>query len=214
MRFLHRTPKAYDAELLALLDDAGRNVRRSTALLRELVADYPDHADLARDLFDCEQEGDRIAHDIIHALNGNGAPRGRLPFGAADGHRLATAVDDIVDYAEQTADTLAIYHVEAPMDQATQMADVLVACGEQVALALSALTGEGDLAPALREIHRLENEGDRISRDAVAALFHHGIDPMVVIRWKDIFEALEAAVDSCETVAHVLEGIALKRRGR
>jgi uncharacterized protein Yka (UPF0111/DUF47 family) len=214
MRFLSRTPKPYDTELLGLLDDAGRNVRRSTALLRELLDDYPERADLARDLYECEQEGDRIAHDIIHALNGDGVPRGRLPFGVADGHRLATAVDDIVDYAEQTADTLAVYRVEAPMDQATQMADVLVSCGEQVALALSALTGEGELGPALREIHRLENEGDRISRDAVAALFHHGIDPMVVIRWKDIFEALEAAVDSCETVAHVLEGIALKRRDR
>ena len=64
----------------------------------------------------------------------------------------------------------------------------------------------------LVEIHRLENEGDRISRDAVAALFHNGIDPMVVIRWKDIFAALEAGVDACETVAHQLEGISLKRR--
>ena len=65
---------------------------------------------------------------------------------------------------------------------------------------------------ALVEIHRLENEGDRLSRDAVASLFEGGIDPMVVIRWKDIFDALEAAVDSCEKVAHILEGIALRRR--
>ena len=69
-----------------------------------------------------------------------------------------------------------------------------------------------DLAPRLVEIHRLENEGDRVSRDAVASLFEGGIDPMVVIRWKDIFDALEAAVDSCEKVAHILEGIALRRR--
>jgi uncharacterized protein Yka (UPF0111/DUF47 family) len=64
------------------------------------------------------------------------------------------------------------------------------------------------------EIHRLENEGDRLQRGGVASLFADGIDPMVVIRWKDIFESLEAAVDSCERVAHILEGVTLKRRGR
>ena len=138
----------------------------------------------------------------------------RLPFEPLDAHQLATAVDDIVDYAEQTADSFGIYRVEAPMEQAGQMADVLVGCGEQVALALRALrTGIG-LSPCLVEIHPLENEGDRVSRDAVASLFHTGIDPMVVIRWKDIFESLEAGVDACETVAHVLEGISIKRRDR
>ena len=99
------------------------------------------------------------------------------------------------------------------MEQALAMADVLVGAAEQVAVALRApaqrrATSRRDLV----EIHRLENEGDRISRDAVASLFANGIDPMVVIRWKDIFESLEAAVDACETVAHVLEGIALRRR--
>jgi uncharacterized protein Yka (UPF0111/DUF47 family) len=200
-----------DPKILELFEEAGRNVQRSTLLLRDLVVDYPERADLARDLFLCEQEGDRIAHDIIHRLNGEGG-RVRAPFDPQDGYRLATAVDDIVDYAEQTADEFGIYNVEAPMEQAAQMADVLVGCGEQIALALRTLrTGTG-LAPYLVEIHRLENEGDRISRDAVAALFQTGIDPMVVIRWKDIFEALEASVDACETVAHVLEGIAIKRR--
>jgi uncharacterized protein Yka (UPF0111/DUF47 family) len=87
-----------------------------------------------------------------------------------------------------------------------------VGAGEQVARALRSLRTGAELAPYLVEIHRLENEGDRISRNAVAALFHDGIDPMVVIRWKDIFESLEASVDACETVAHVLEGITLKRR--
>jgi uncharacterized protein Yka (UPF0111/DUF47 family) len=98
------------------------------------------------------------------------------------------------------------------MEQAGQMADVLVGCGEQVALALRGLRTGTELATYLVEIHRLENEGDRISRDAVASLFQTGIDPMVVIRWKDIFEALEASIDACESVAHVLEGISIKRR--
>jgi uncharacterized protein Yka (UPF0111/DUF47 family) len=208
MRLLRRPGP--DTALLDLLDEAGRNVQRSSLLLRDLVVDYPEHADLARELYLCEQHGDRITHDIIHRLNGGG--RGRAPFDAADGHALASALDDIVDDAEQTADWLGLYGVEAPMEQSVAMAEVLVGAAEQVAQALRALRTRADLAPHLVEIHRLENEGDRLVRDAVASLFANGIDPMVVIRWKDIFESLESAVDACETVAHVLEGITLKRR--
>jgi predicted phosphate transport protein (TIGR00153 family) len=203
--------RPYDARLLDLVDAAGENIQRATRLLRELLEDYPERAELARDVFACEQEGDRIAHDIIHRLNG-GRRAPRAPFDAADGHALATAIDDIVDYAEQAADTLGIYGVEAPMEQSLALADVLVEASREVARALATLRDDGDMAGYLVEIHRLENEGDRISRDAVAALFHNGIDPMVVIRWKDIFAALEAGVDACETVAHLLEGISLKRR--
>ncbi len=100
------------------------------------------------------------------------------------------------------------------MEQASHLAEVLVGAGEQVARALRALRTGADMAPNLVEIHRLENEGDRISREAVTSLFAGGIDPMVVIRWKDIFESLESSVDACETVAHVLEGISLKRARR
>ncbi len=125
---------------------------------------------------------------------------------------MATTLDDIVDCAEQTADTLTIYAIEAPMEHAALLAEVLVGAGDQVAHALHCLRSGASPAPHLVEIHRLENEGDRLSRDAVASLFAGGIDPMVVIRWKDVFESLEASVDACEKVAHVLEGIALKRR--
>ncbi len=100
------------------------------------------------------------------------------------------------------------------MEQAVEFADVLVAAGAQIVIALARLHAGEDLSATLVEIHRLENEGDRLQRDGVASLFVQGIDPMVVIRWKDIFESLEAAVDACETVAHVLEGITLKQRRR
>jgi len=212
MGFLRRA--GHDLQLLELLEESGRNVQRATLLLRDLLADYPERAELARDLLLCEQEGDRIAHDIIHRLKGAGGRRARATLDATDGYQLATALDDIVDYAEQTADTLGIYAVEAPMEQAVQLADVLVGAGEQVARALRTLRTGSELAPYLVEVHRLENEGDRISRDGIAGLFANGIDPMVVIRWKDIFESLEASVDACEHVAHVLEGISLKRRRR
>jgi uncharacterized protein Yka (UPF0111/DUF47 family) len=108
---------------------------------------------------------------------------------------------------------MVLYGVEAPMEQALQLADVLVSASEQIASALRCLRMGKELGPQLVEIHRLENEGDSLQRDAVASLFAGGADPMVVIRWKDIFESLEAAVDACEAVAHALEGIALKKRG-
>ena len=208
MSFLRRD---VDPLLMSLVEEAGRNVQRSGLLLRDLLVDYPEHATLARDLKVCEQEGDRITHDIIHRLAGG---RVRAPFAAGDGYALATALDDIVDHSEQTAAQLGLYRVEAPMEQAVELADVLVCAGEQIAQALRCLrTGTG-MGPYLVEIHRLENEGDRLQRDGVASLFAGGIDPMVVIRWKDIFESLEAAVDACESVAQLLEGIALRHRRR
>jgi predicted phosphate transport protein (TIGR00153 family) len=200
-----------DGSLMALVEEAGRNVQRSGLLLRDLLASFPEHAQLARDLKVCEQEGDRITHDIIHRLS---AGRVRAPFAASDGYALATALDDIVDYTEHAAAQMVLYGVEAPMEQAVEFAEVLVGAGEQIARALRCLRTGTELGPQLVEIHRLENEGDRLQRDAVASLFAGGIDPMVVIRWKDIFESLEAAVDACETVAHVLEGITLKQRRR
>jgi uncharacterized protein Yka (UPF0111/DUF47 family) len=202
--------RSVDTGVLDLLEESGANVQRAALLVRELLADYPERRELARELLLCEQEGDRITHDIIHRLNGGGV--GRPPFDPGDGHVLATALDDIVDYAEQAADELSLYAVEAPMEQAGLIADVLVGAAEQVARALSCLRTGQELSSHLVEIHRLENEGDRLSRDALASLFATGIDPMVVIRWKDIFETLEASVDACEKVAHVLEGISLKRR--
>ena len=197
---------------MSLVEEAGRNVQRCGLLLHDLLVDYPERAVLAQDLKVCEQEGDRSTHDIFHRLATNHV---RAPFGRRDGYALATALDDIVDQSEQVAAQLGLYGVEAPMEQAVEFTDVLVGAGEQIARALRSLRTGTELAPYLVEIHRLENEGDRLQRDAVASLFAGGIDPMVVIRWKDIFESLEAAVDACETVAHVLEGITLKqRRGR
>ena len=201
-----------DPALLELFEESGRNVQRTALLLRDLLTDYPDGAGVAREILLCEQEGDRIAHDILHRLAGHD-PR-RLAMDAADVHALTGALDDVVDHAEEAADQLGLYGVEATMEQANDMAEVLVQAAEGVAHGLRALRSGADLSPDLIEIHRLENEADKIVRAAVASLFAQGIDPMVVIRWKDIFDSLEAAVDACETVANVLEGISLKRGRR
>ena len=207
-----RTKPKPDLELLNLFEESARNVQRVALLLRDLLTDYPEQAALARDILLCEQEGDRIAHDILYRLAGNGHRRAALD--AADVHALAGALDDIVDFAEEAADQLGLYGVEAPMEQAERLAAVLVACAEEVAGALRGLRNGAELTPHLVEIHRLENEGDRLQREAVATLFQNGIDPMMLIRWKDIFDTLEAAVDACESVANVLEGISIKRAHR
>jgi uncharacterized protein len=200
-------PSSNGNGLLVLFEESGRNVERTGSLLRELLDDFPEHSGLARDILICEQEGDRITHDIIHEMTVNGSK-----LDQRDAYELARALDDVVDYAEETADSLELYGVEAPMEQAQELAAVLAGASEAVASALAHLRAGDDVSSQLIEIHRLENEGDRISREAIASLFKSGTDPMVVIRWKDIFESLEQAIDSCETVAHVIEGMRLKLR--
>src|SRR5665213_1320224 len=112
MSFLARP---LDGTLMDLVEESGRNVQQCGLLLHDLFKDYPEHATLAQDLKVCEQDGDRITHDIIHRLAGRG--RVRAPFSAGDGYALATALDDIVDHAEHAAAQLGLYRVEGPMEQ-------------------------------------------------------------------------------------------------
>ncbi len=204
--------RAPDPELLELFERAGVNAEHGVALLRETLAAVPDAAEHARKVHDCEHEGDRIAHEILLRAQHQSTKRS-VPE-PADVHALTGALDDIVDFSEEAADQLSRYGVEAPMEQAEQIAELLVATAGQVTAALHELRNGMDLGPHLVEIHRLENEADQIGRAAVAELFAHGIDPMMVIRWKDIFQTLEESVDACERVANVLEGITLKQLHR
>jgi uncharacterized protein len=196
-----------DRVFFDLLRESGQNAVRSATLLKEMLEKWPDGSEgLNREILKSEQEGDRITHDIIRRLNATFV----TPFDREDIYGLATQVDDVVDYIEEAGDFLGLYQIEAPMQQSLALAEVLVAsCGE-LAEALAGLRGFKDLDRHLIEIHRLENDGDRISRDAVASLFANGIDPMVVIRWKDIFAVLEKAIDATETAAHIIEGVAIK----
>ena len=193
-------------EVFNLFDEAGANILRAADLLGRLLDDWPEHEELRREILICEQEGDRITHDVIQMLN----RRVSVPIDREDVYRLASALDDIVDYTEEAADFLGLYGIEAPMDQAQQLSDVLRDACRNLAAALSRLGELGDIHHQLIEVHRLENEGDRITREALASLFANGIDPMVVIRWKDIFERIEQAIDACERAANILETILVK----
>lgn len=195
-----------DKVFFDLFTQSGENSLHAARLLQEMLNEWPESEALAREVLLAEQEGDRITHELIQRLNSTFV----TPLDSEDIYGLATSLDDIVDYIEEAADLMVLYKIEAPMEQAIAMADVLVRSCEQVAIALKGLRDFKGLEQHWIEIHRLENEGDRVYRDAVASLFANGIDPMVVIRWKDLFTGLERAVDACESVAHILEGIVIK----
>jgi predicted phosphate transport protein (TIGR00153 family) len=195
-----------DRVFFDLFNEAGQNTLRAARMLQEMLHKWPDESGLAREILLAEQEGDRITHDIVQRVNTTFV----TPIDGEDIYALATQLDDIVDFTEETADFLGLYKIEAPMEQAQAMVDVLVKGCEQLAGALAGLRNFKDLERYWIEIHRLENEGDRLYRDAVAALFSDGPDPMMVIRWKDIFTVLERAIDATETAAHILEGIVIK----
>jgi predicted phosphate transport protein (TIGR00153 family) len=195
-----------DRQYFDLFDEAAGNALRAAELLEGMLRSFPEHGDAARDILICEQEGDRITHDIIRRLNETFV----TPIDREDILALASAFDDVVDYTEEVADYLGLYKIEAPMTQAQQLSRILRDACRQLVEAMPRLRGFNDMSHYIIEVHRLENDGDRVTRDAMAALFDNGVDPMMVIRWKDIFERLEQAIDATEHVANILEGIVIK----
>ena len=194
-----------DRQFFDLFEEAGGNIAEPRDYSRRCCWST-ERSDLAREILICEQDGDRITHDIIQRLNQTFVTL----IDREDIHELSSALDDVVDYTEEVADYLGLYKIEAPMTQAQDLAKVLHAAARQIAEAMPRLRGFKDISHYTVEINRLENDGDRITREAIASLFDTGIDPMVVIRWKDIFERLEDAIDSTEHVANILEGIVIK----
>ncbi len=196
-----------DREFFDLFEEAAGNSVRAADLLDRMLRVFPENAsELARDILVCEQEGDRITHDIIKRLNNTFV----TPIDREDILALASALDDVVDFTEEVADYLILYKIEAPMEQAQRLSHVLLQATRALSEAMPRLVDFRDIGHYTVEVNRLENDGDRIVREAVASLFDNGIDPMFVIRWKDIFERLEDAIDATEHVANLLEAIVIK----
>jgi predicted phosphate transport protein (TIGR00153 family) len=195
-----------DRQFFDLFEEAARNALRAAELLDEMLDTFPESAGLARAIRVCEQEGDRITYDIVQRLNSTFV----TPIDREDILGLASGLDDIVDLTEEATDYLVLYRIEAPMAQAQRQAHILMEACRQICEAMPRLRGFKDLSHHTTEIHRLETDGDRVTREAVASLFDTGIDPMVVIRWKDIFERLEDAIDATELVANQLANIVVK----
>ena len=195
-----------DTSYFDLFEAAATNIVRAAELLEQMLQGWPDSQSLARDIVVCEQEGDRITHDIIKRLNQTFV----TPIDREDILELASTLDDIADFIEEVSDFLGLYKIEAPMDQANRLAEILLYACRQIEQAMPRLREFRDISHFTIEIHRLENDGDRVTREAMASLFDHGIDPMTVIRWKDIYERLEQGIDATERVANTLESIVIK----
>ena len=198
-------PKA--SEFYELFADAGANAlsvaRRAETLFRE----HPNSSVTQSDIKDLEHVGDRLTREIIQLINTQYV----TPFDREDIYELATTTDDVVDHIENACDLLGLYGVESPARASLEQCRILVAATEKLAATLAELKTRRSITPALVELKRLEDDGDRVVRDAIAALFHDPrIDPLIVIRWKDIYEALEEAIDACETAANVIGNIVVK----
>lgn len=199
------TPRT--AEFFTLFSQAGENALQVAQLVERRFREHPSSGVTQEQVKAEETEGDEITRNLITLLNTQYV----TPFDREDIYMLATEIDDVVDYLEEASDLLGLYGVEMPTRHAVEQCAVIVRACEQLALACQNLKGMRGVQAALIELKRLEDEGDRILRDALGALFRdEGIDPLIVIRWKDIYEALERALDACETAAHVLTNIVVK----
>jgi predicted phosphate transport protein (TIGR00153 family) len=175
----------------------------------QLLDSFPDGTrDALRDIKELEHEGDRLTHDVIYLLNRTFV----TPFDRDDMYRLATALDDVVDHIDEAADDLDAYKVKVIPDRAKEQARVIHRAAQKLDQAVGLLEGFKDSRRQLIELRTLEDEGDRLQREALAELFRSGQDPLSIIRWKDIHERLEEAVDACENAADVLEAILVKNR--
>jgi len=197
-----RTSEFYD-----LFTRAGANALEAARKADIRFREYPESSVTQEEIKAIETAGDLITRDLIQLLNTQYV----TPFDREDIYELATAMDDVVDHIDEASDLLALYGIEQPARQAVEQSRILVIAVEHLANALASLKGLRDVQGHLVAVKQAEDEGDRVVRDAIGALFQDSrIDPLVVIRWKDIFEALEDALDACETAANVLGNIVVK----
>jgi uncharacterized protein len=199
--FIPREEKFFDL----FVEDA-QNVLAGARLLEEFFRSYDQRERLASQLRDLERRGDGISHDIGQRLESTFV----TPFDREDIHQLISRLDDVLDFIEEVADTCILYKIEEPTPPAIEQTAIVVKQAEEIVKALERLKGFKNLAPHWIEIHRLENDGDRIARQAMADLFTNGTDPVEIIKWKDLYALLEDAIDSCEDVANVIERIVVK----
>ena len=196
----------YDS-FYGLFERAGANVAQATEQLATLIREWPDDGARRRfDLKELETRGDEITHDVMQHLNLKAA----TPIPVSDAHELISELDDVVDLAEEVGDFMGLYRIEAATEQAIALATVLERAGHELAAALTRLRHPLDLHPHIAALSDLEHEGDRLEREAISSLFDGGIDPMVVIRWKDIYQRLEAAIDASHHAGNTLESLVVK----
>jgi uncharacterized protein len=196
-------------EFFQLFNQASANAVAISRALVDLLAQAPNGSqERIRDIKDLEHEGDRLAREVVGLLNRTFV----TPFDRDDMYRLAGALDDICDHVDEAAGNIVGYGVKEIRPAAKAQGDVILRAASKLQEAVERLDGFKDSSRQLMELRTLEDEGDRLNREAVSELFRTTDDAIAIIRWKDIHEALEEAVDACENAADVLEAIVVKNR--
>jgi len=207
MARLRLTPQK--REFFDLYSRASANTVEIARLLVELLERFPvEDGDLITRIKEREHEGDHLTHEVVDLLNRTFV----TPFDRDDMYRLAGAIDDVCDHIDEAASNLGTYGVERVPDKAVEQARVIHQAARNLDAAVQRLEGFKDSEAQLIELRRLEDDGDRLVRDAVGELFNTEPDPIAIIRWKDIHERLEDACDALENAADVLEAILVKNR--
>jgi uncharacterized protein len=196
-----RTSEFYD-----LFTAAGENALEAARQVDARFRAFPEREVRQAQVKELENKGDDLTRQIIELLN----TQYITPFDREDIYELAKAIDDVVDFIENASDLLTLYKVERPMPQSLEQCRILVEAAEHLSRAIGELRGLRNAERHLVEVKAREDEADSLLREAIAGLFENHVDPVEVIRWKDIFEALEDAIDACETVADVVGNIVVK----
>ena len=196
-------------EFFELYNRAAANIVTIAERLIELLDRFPERAEeLAQEVKELEHEGDRIRHEVVDLINRTFV----TPFDRDDMYRLSGVLDDICDHVDEAAGKIVRFGVVEIREQARGQAEVIRRAGGKLAEAIDRLEGFRESRNELIELRELEDEGDELAHDAISSLFSGDADPLTVIRWKDIHEGLEEAVDACEKAADVLEAILVKNR--
>jgi uncharacterized protein len=190
-----------------LFKKAAHNMIEGSRLLKVMMEDLRSPIEQAKEIKAVEHIGDDITHDIARRLNKTFI----TPIDREDIHDLASALDDILDVTEAIADRFVLYKIPKPTEMAVKLADILYQASVAVGQGVDLLgLPHPEMEKCSVQVNSLENEADRVSRDAISALFEKETNPIAVIMWKEVYENFEAGTDRCEDVANILERIMLK----
>ena len=195
-----------ERQFFTLFRDDAANLVQGLDVLQQLLHSSGGFGEHARTLRDLEHRGDEITHHIVAELNRTFI----TPFDRDDIYALAAALDDVLDLVEETADTIVIDRIEDITPEAQRQGGILARMGQELAEAIDELDTRGQMQDHWIRLHELENEGDRVVREAIGALFQNGHDAIEIIKWKDVYALMEKTVDRMEDVANILESVTIK----
>jgi predicted phosphate transport protein (TIGR00153 family) len=195
-----------ETKFFELFNEMANNLVAGARLLSDVLHDFRGVYEQIQKLKAIEHRGDDMTHAVITKLNQTFI----TPFDREDIHKLASSIDDVLDFVNGAGERLLTYKIQNPPAAARELAIIIVRQAEELAQAVSLLESNKELMKHCVEINRLENEADQVSRRAVGWLFEHEKDPITLIKLKELFEVLERATDKAEDAANVLEAVVVK----